>query len=368
MITKERIALFLGGVMLIESLETSFYGGNFYVASLLLIVGALCLICGFTINQQRYDVRPVLEKELQSLNREMAALKTIIENSPKQEDAVSIIEGISALADLSRASGKSLEQLMPFTEGEISKINHEIITLKAIMEDTPRRNDLKKLTEEISAFSGLPTAIESSLNKFLLETKKLNDMAHEGHEKILVDTRKNNEELIEACRDIIDAAVSNIRQDLSKVVVDADILKNDYLRSNSDLIEKQSRIAEDISKNIASISQDTESKMNAILTKIQEFGEDTGEQLSALSKELNESVKELCDNVGESIEDLDDGIRKKHATLVDKLSDDVESMSQNINALAESYSDFKMHSESLVKVFAKMSEEDAKIIKSILPK
>ena len=367
MITKDRIALFLGGVMLIGSLETSFYGGDVYVAAVLLIIGALSFFWGYAINQQRYDIMPVFEKELQHLNQGMIDLKAIAEKSPKQEDASGIIERMSALVELSRESGKLMEKLMPFAEGELNKVYREITALKAIMEDTPRRDDLKRLAEEISAFSALPTAIESSLNKFLLEAKKLNDMAHEGQEKILSDTRKNNEELIESCRSTIDDTVSKIRQDLSMVIEDADILKNDYLKANNELIEKQAHIAEKTGRNVVSIAKDTENKMNAILAKIQEFSEDTGEQLETMGKNLNENVKELCEDISESIEEMDDGIKKKHAKLVDKLSDDIESMSQNVSALAQSYEEFKAHNETLINTFTKMSEEDAKIIKSILP-
>ena len=367
MVTKDRVALFLGGVMLVGSMETSFYGGNFFIAAVLLVVGGLCLIYGYTLNQQRYDVIPILENRLQLLNQEMADFRAIVEKTPKQEDANAIIGRMSTLVELSSESGKSLEKLIPFAEGEINKIHREISALKVIMENTPKRSDLKILTEELSSFSDLPLKIDNALKQFLLEARELDELTHEKNKEILSDTKKNNEKLIEDCRMTIDDTVSKIRQELSKVIKDADILKNDYLKANNELIEMQVRVAEDTKNNIVVIGQETENKMNTILAKIQNFNEDANGNLKTLGKNLNDSVKELCEEIGENIENLDSGIRKKHSKLVDKLSKDVESMCQSIDTLAQSYDEFQKHNETLVQAFTKMSEEDAKIIKSIIP-
>jgi len=368
MINKESIALFLGGIFLISSIELSFYGGNYYISILLLILGVASLVYGYMLNQIKQNIIPVLENELHKTNLEISKIIDIIDTLPKRDESNAVLEQMMIIANSSQKANETLEKLFSLTEKECKNNTQELISLRNTVTESIKREDILKIIECTNTLINLPITIKNTLDSFLNESAIINKQTKAEHKEVFNKIKENNEALLNSCRDSMINCISTVENKLEKTIQDAEILKNDYLNNNNTLIDKQLEVTENTEKILTAVSRNLDNRMNALIEQVQNVNIDSVSEIKTLSEELNKNVEGLCDDIREKFDGLTDDINISNKRFIRDLSTPIKEMSTNIETLGQSYNEFQKNNEKLISAFTKMSEADAKIIKSILPK
>ena len=368
MINKESIALFLGGIFLISSIELSFYGGNYYISILLLILGVASFVYGYMLNQIKQNIIPVLDNELHKVNLEISKIKDIIDTLPKRDESNTILEQMVVIANSSQKLNETLEKLFLLTEKEYKNNTKELISLKNSVTESINREDILKIIECTNTLINLPITMKNTLDSFLEKSAIINKQTKDEHKIIFDKIKEDNEALLNSCRDSMISCISTVENKLEKTIQDAEILKNDYLNNNNTLIDKQLEVTENTEKILTAVSRNLDNRMNALIEQVQNVNIDSVSEIKTLSEELNKNVEGLCDDISDKFEGVTDEINISNKIFIRDLSTTIKEMSTNIENLEQSYNEFQKHNDKLISAFTKMSEADAKIIKSILPK
>ena len=368
MITKEYSSLFVGGILLLGSVDLSIYGGNYYLTAVCLVIGMAFIIIAYDIKQKRQDMKPFIEGEMLKIQTEFSLIKKIIENMPQQSDMTIMTEQLSVLSNIPAAMDNSLDKFIKESReindearSEQEKIMSDIRRSHKELFDSVYKNISGTLGEVRQDLANAILNVDTALDRYLTDSKNNNDILQNKQEVFLSDIQRSHKEMFDYVQRNLSDTLEEIRKDIDKAINDADVLKNDYLIINNDIIQRQTKANEDVGNHLVTIGQDVRNKMDELLNRVQEMSDDS------MAQSLKNCVKDLCDNIEENISDMDTDIRKNYTRFVNNLSNDINEIVEGISSMKQSYNDFKEHNDALIKAFSKMSEEDAKIIRSILP-